>query len=199
MTKTSTSGVDWDARYIDQNTPWDRGDINPALATWIDEDRLPAGNVLVPGCGRGHEVLHMAELGWQMTAVDMAPSALAILAEALEERGLSAELILANLLHWQPADPFDLIYEQTTLCALPPTDWPVYTSRLADWLKPGGTLAALFMQTGREGGPPYHCDLGRMRELFPDERWDWPKDLPMEVAHPLDVKEHGVLLTRRAD
>lgn len=199
MTKTSDSKVDWEARYIEQNTPWDRGAINPALATWIDDDCLPGGKLLVPGCGRGHEVLHMASLGWQVTAVDAAPSALAILDEALSQRGLSAELIQADLLQWRPAAPFDLIYEQTTLCALPPAVWSAYTRALADWLKPGGTLAALFMQTGREGGPPYHCDLAHMRELFSVTRWDWPKNPPMESIHPLDVKEYGVLLTRCAN
>lgn len=198
MHKEGGSEVDWEQRYIEQKMPWDRGEINPALAQWIASERLPQGRVLVPGCGRGHEVLHLAELGWQVTAVDLAPSALTFLAETLSQHGLSAELILADFLKWQPQAPFDLIYEQTTLCALAPAHWPAYAGCLADWLKPGGTLAALFMQTGREGGPPYHCELSEMQSLFPESKWTWPQEPPIEVGHPLDVKEYACLLTRKA-
>lgn len=196
MANEASEKIDWEAHYVEQNTPWDRGGISPALAAWLDEDRLPNGRVLVPGCGRGYEVLRLAELGWQVTAVDLAPSALEFLGNALTERGLCAELIQADLLQWYPTEPFDLIYEQTSLCALRPADWPAYASRLADWIVPGGLLAALFMQTGRDGGPPYHCSLSDMRGLFPESDWYWSDGPAIEIPHPKGVMEYAVLLSR---
>ncbi|MEM0925772.1 MAG: thiopurine S-methyltransferase, partial [Planctomycetota bacterium] len=44
----------WQRRYDEQQTGWDRGEPNPALFRWLDTDDLCVGNVLVPGCGRGH-------------------------------------------------------------------------------------------------------------------------------------------------
>ena len=74
--------------------------------------------------------------------------------------------------HWQPAEPFDAIYDQTCLCALPPEIWPDYAARLHGWLRPGGRLFVLFMQTGSRGGPPFHCDLTEMQRLFAPTHWD---------------------------
>jgi len=44
-------------------------------------------------------------------------------------------------------------------------------------------LFALFMQSKRPDGPPFHCDLERMRELFPNDEWTWSDELK-EIAHP---------------
>ena len=39
-----------------------------------------------------------------------------------------------------------------------------------------------FMQTHQDGGPPWHCDLERMKELFPTEQWQWPGEGGLKVA-----------------
>lgn len=186
----------WEQRYCQQQTGWDRGDASPALEHWLAEGALPCGNTLVPGCGRGHEVLRFAKAGHAVTAVDVAPSALAALEARLSAAQLTATLIQADLLGWSPAQPFDLIYEQTCLCALDPRHWPAYTDRLAQWLKPGGVLAALFMQTDKTDGPPFHCALDRMRQLFDPQRWRWPQDPLPTVPHPSGLREIAVLLRR---
>jgi len=69
--------------------------------------------------------------------------------------------------------------------------------QLGRWLKPGGLLFALFMQTGKEGGPPYHCDIESMRALFPDAQWDWSGPPFCEVPHPAGIHELSTVLRRR--
>ena len=110
---------------------------------------------------------------------------------------ISAEVVQADLLQWTPDQPFDAVYEQTALCALMPDSWADYAERLRTWLKPGGHLYALFMQTGQPGGPPFHCDLDEMRRLFPDADWIWPNTVPLEVPHPTGLHELGFVLTLR--
>jgi protein-L-isoaspartate O-methyltransferase len=106
---------------------------------------LPAGRVLVPGCGHGHEIAELIRAGDQVTAVDMAEQPV----QRLGRAGMRADVVQAGLLHWKPAAPFDVICEQTCLCAIDPSHWPEYERRLADWLLSGGLLLALFMQTGQ--------------------------------------------------
>jgi cyclopropane fatty-acyl-phospholipid synthase-like methyltransferase len=142
-------------------------------------------------------VLGLVRQGFSVTAVDISPSALKALNRALSEAGLSAEVVQADLLQWTPAEPFDAVYEQTALCALVPDTWAGYAGRLRAWLKPGGRLYALFMQTGRPGGPPFHCDLDEMRRLFPDADWIWPNTASLEVPHPTGLHELGFILTAR--
>ncbi|MGA8259509.1 MAG: methyltransferase domain-containing protein [Arenicellales bacterium] len=187
----------WQERYVNRNTPWDRGGTSPALSDWLGSGEFsPPAKVLVPGCGRGHEVLELARRGFEVTGVDLSEAALTEVQSALDRESLSARLVVADLLNWEPGATFDAVYEQTCLCALLPDYWPDYESRLYHWLKPGGTLAALFMQTGRSGGPPFHCSLEDMRRLFSSARWRWQAGDPARVAHPRDVFEYAVIMRR---
>lgn len=188
----------WEDRYRQGRTAWDRGRVSPALLAWLDAGRVPAGRVLVPGCGDGHEVEALVREGRQVTAVDIAPTPVLRLLSRLALAGLHARVLQADLLHWAPAEPFDAVYEQTCLCALDPAHWAAYEQRLAGWVVPGGRLLAVFMQTGRDGGPPYHCAVPAMRALFDASRWEWPgEDTALDVPHPTGMHEIGYVLTRR--
>ena len=188
---------EWELRYREGKTAWDRGTVCPALAYWLDRDMVPRGRVLVPGCGHGHEVVELIRAGCAVTAVDIASQPVMRLKGALAELGLHANVVQADLLHWRPAEPFDAVYEQTCLCALDPAHWAGYEQRLADWLLPGGSLLALFMQTGGDGGPPFDCPVADMRALFAAECWQWPEGPALEVSHPNGLLEQGYVLTRR--
>ena len=92
--------------------------------------------------------------------------------------------MLGDFFTWQPEEKFDAIFEQTSLCALPPEIWQKYETALYEWLKPQGKVCAAFMQTGREGGPPFHCELNDMAELFPNERWKWSEEHISQEKEP---------------
>jgi SAM-dependent methyltransferase len=184
----------WDERYLTGTTGWDRGAPNPALIEWLDNGTLKPCRVLVPACGRGHEVIELARLRFTVTAVDYSAAALAALQTVLKANALEATLVNADLLTYAPVAQFDAIYEQTALCALAPAYWAAYAQRLHEWLVPGGMLYALFMQTEREGGPSFHCEVASMRGLFSTERWKWPDKLPHRIAHPSGLHELAVIL-----
>lgn len=187
----------WEEKYQANTIPWDRGGASPALHRWLDADALAHGRILVPGCGRGHEAVELARRGFLVTGLDIAPTALKLLETELVASGVTATLVCADALLWHPDMLFDAIYEQTCLCALQPDLWPSYERQLFDWLKPGGRLYALFMQTGREGGPPFHCELANMRTLFPSSRWIWPDTKPERESHPNGMFELATVLVRR--
>ena len=151
----------------------------------------------MPGCGHGHEVAELIRYGCDVTAVDIATQPVERLRGQLGELDLRAELVQADLLHWQPERPFDAVYEQTCICALDPAHWSEYEQRLYAWLVPGGRLFALFMQTGRPGGPPFDCPVPDMRTLFAGPRWEWPHSPPLEVPHPNGLVEQGFVISRR--
>lgn len=187
----------WDEKYQSGLPGWDRQGASPALLHWLETGALAPCRILVPGCGHGYEVIELARRGFEVWGLDIAPTPLARLKARLGESGLTAHLVQTDALAWQPVQPFDAIYEQTCLCALDPREWAAYANQLYGWLRPGGRLYALFMQTGREGGPPYHCDLAEMRALFPNERWDWVEPPHREVPHPNGLFEYAAILQRR--
>ena len=180
----------WQARFENGQTPWDRGGAHPQLLAWLEEGLIGAGmTIAIPGCGRGHELLALGQVGIAAIGLDYTPAAVAIARERLDSLPGSVEQ--ADVLTWQPAAPLDIVYEQTCLCALHPDHWRRYADQLHGWIKPGGLLLALFMQARRDGaatgvveGPPYHGDINAMRALFPADRWAWP-------APPYALVPHG--------
>jgi len=194
----------WQARFEADNVPWDRREASPQLLRWIDDGALCPCRIVVPGCGSGHEVAALARAGFDVTAIDFAPAAVRRTQTRLDDAGLAAIVLEADVLSWSPPSAFDAVYEQTCLCALYPDHWVAYARRLHDWLVPGGRLFALFMQAVRPGaatgsieGPPYHCDINAMRALFDHSRWQWPTPPYGRVPHPLGHAELAVVLTRR--
>jgi SAM-dependent methyltransferase len=195
----------WQEHFETGNAPWDRGEPGPQLAAWLQDRTLrPGQSIVVPGCGSGHEVLALAAAGFQVTGVDYTPAAVARTEQRLRDAGQRAVVRRADVLEWRPDAPVDAVYEQTCLCALHPDRWIDYAAQLHAWLRPGGSLCALFAQSRREGaarglvqGPPYHCDIHAMRALFPASRWDWPAPPYAAIPHPSGFAELPVVLTRR--
>lgn len=186
----------WQGRYLEGSTGWDRGGPSPALDAWMRSGALQPCRILVPGCGRGHELVDLARLGFDVTGLDFAPAAVQAARDRLHQEGLEAKVIETDIFAFEPADLFDAVYEQTCLCAIEPKRWPEYESRLASWLVPGGQLAAAFMQTDSSTGPPFACPPDAMRQLFAADRWEWPAEL-VPVSHPLGLVELTGILRRR--
>jgi SAM-dependent methyltransferase len=181
----------WQQRFDAGQLPWDRGGTSPRLLAWLADGSLQPCRIAVPGCGSGHEVVALAQAGFEVTAIDYTPGAVAATEERLRRAGVRARVVQADVLDWQPASPLDAIYEQTCLCALHPDHWVAYGTQLHRWLIPGGQLALLAMQAPREGaregrieGPPYHVDVHALRALLPSQDWNWPRPPFDTEAHP---------------
>ena len=191
----STVALDWEARFRAERTPWERPTLHPAFSVWRAAGTLAPCRILLPGAGRSGEPLALARDGFDITVVDSAPSAVAVQRVRLQAASLSGQVHEADLLEWTAPSPFDAIYDQTCLCALPPAVLPAYVARLHGWLRPGGRLFILFMQTGKEDGPPFDCPPAQMRDLF-GPGWLWPDALAEPVPHGLGTQEVPVVLTR---
>jgi SAM-dependent methyltransferase len=195
----------WQQRFEAGQIPWDRGQPSPRLAAWLGAGSLTPCRIAVPGCGTGHEVVALAQAGFEVSAIDYAPGAVATTRERLHQAGASARVTQADVLAWQPDAPLDAVYEQTCLCALHPDHWVAYAVQLQRWLRPGGRLALLAMQALREGaregrieGPPYHVDIHALRALLPASHWEWPAPPYPAEPHPSQGWfELALLLIRR--
>ncbi len=55
---------DWQCHYEENDLGWDLGQVAPPFVKLWEDEKLPSGKVLIPGCGRGHEVVFLAENGF---------------------------------------------------------------------------------------------------------------------------------------
>lgn len=133
-------------------------------ATGAAPVRPAAPTVLIPGCGSAYELKLLCEAGWDATAIDFSPAAVAA---AQQVAGPWRERVLeADFFAYTPPKPLDLIYERAFLCAMPRAMWPRLVQRWADLLAPGALLAGCFFYDANPKGPPFGTSREELHGLL---------------------------------
>ncbi|EPS37478.1 hypothetical protein H072_8833 [Dactylellina haptotyla CBS 200.50] len=154
----------WKALWDDGTyTPWDRGSSSPSLVDLLqDHPELlqtptPSSQLtaLVPGCGRGYDVLLFASHGLNAFGLELSPSAVVEARKNAEKNPAPAgthTFVTGDFFtkDWQGKEDgipagFDIVYDYTFLCALDPSQGlrPKWAARMAELVKPGGKLICL--------------------------------------------------------
>ncbi|RKP08246.1 S-adenosyl-L-methionine-dependent methyltransferase [Thamnocephalis sphaerospora] len=155
--------TDWDKLWRDGRTPWDQGGVTPALKELLEEDlaKVPdfpsTGRVLVPGCGGAHDVFYLATRGYQVVGADISPTAMDHCREEASRNGITGVELITCDFFTEDLGQFDIGFDYTFLCALPPPMRNDWGKRQAELVRPGGHLITLMfpLDASREGGPPY--------------------------------------------
>lgn len=160
----------WDLRYQTGQTGWEKGRCAPPIARMLREGLLPAqARIAVVGAGRGNEALEAGRLGYQVTAIDFAPTAVEVLRERSWREGAPlVDVLEADIFAVPPAfhHEFDAVLEHTCFCAIDVERRADYVSVVTRLLKPRGLLFGLFYAHSREGGPPFKTTEQEVRGLF---------------------------------
>jgi methyl halide transferase len=152
--------MDWNERYNNNDMPWEKGYGTPVLTellTFVPEYFKINSDALVIGCGLGHDVALLHEAGINAVGLDISKTALELAQQAHPELG--DVWILDNL--FTISDSFcayDLVWEHTCYCAIPPEMRNDYVTSVYNLLKPNAYLAGVFFtDTGQapDIGPPF--------------------------------------------
>ncbi|GAX79709.1 hypothetical protein CEUSTIGMA_g7150.t1 [Chlamydomonas eustigma] len=191
----------WEAMWsqgIVKGQAFDAGASSPALKNLLSSGKmhLKGLSTLVPGCGRGYDLVTFAAAGaasadgleLSASAVDNAQSYL----NEIEAPELTAacHLHVGDFYKWQPeSGPYDVGYDYTFCCAMHPSqreDWAVTWSRL---IKPGGTLITLIfpVDSSRDPdvGPPFPLTPELYHKLLPAAGFECVsvEPVPPELSH----------------
>ena len=162
--------MDWDTCYQQNETPWDKAAPAPELSYSLADGHL-SGRVLVPGCGRGHDVRAIAAGGGrEVVGLDLSPTAIR---EALEiGLPVHCEFVEGDLfsLPQSMKGAFDWVWEHTCFCAITPELRPDYVEAMHAVLRPGGHLLALFFlnpeRDAGDEGPPFGVTRQELDAMF---------------------------------
>jgi SAM-dependent methyltransferase len=203
----------WDAMWQQKVTPWDRSEPNPALIDALNEKHDIVGastekseivqrkKALVPGCGRGYDVLLLASYGYDAYGADVSQTAIDAcneldrdqaedsakypIKDAAIGRGsrnfLLVDFFNDDLLSHTGGSKFDVIYDYTFLCAIPPQLRPKWSKKMSELLAPGGSLICLefpLAKSPKAGGPPHGLSSELYVQLFkqPGEEVEYGED-----------------------
>jgi len=177
--------LEWEHRYQQGDTPWDKGAASPPLVDWLKSQSI-TGRVLVPGCGTGHDVRLLASQGATLTGLDVAPSAIRMARQHPLAR--NEEYVEADLFNLPAAfhGAFDWVFEHTCFCAIPPSRRLAYVAAVNLVLKPNGRLLGVFyLEPGwdhPDEGPPFGVTSDALREFF-TPYFHWERDLVPQSAY----------------
>ena len=156
----------WENLYQTGDTRWDKGEPSPGLVDFLSGRGLRGGTVLVPGCGRGHDVRAWASSGFSTTGLDIAPSAIRDSLQQTASAGLKAEYREGNFIYDDPFARFDYIFEHTLFCAINPSERDTYVQAAKRWLKEDGKFVAVFYLIPDTDGPPFGTTREEVRQRF---------------------------------
>lgn len=136
--------LDWFERlYSEAADPEDVPWAELAPNRWLirqPEAQSGPGRALVVGCGYGDDAAWLAARGWDVTAFDIAPSAVRVARQRFADAGI--EFVTSDLLAlpagWESA--YDLVVEIFTIQVLPHPLRERAFAALAGVLAPGGLL-----------------------------------------------------------
>eukprot|EP01036_Dinobryon_divergens_P046236 gene46236-61830_t len=183
---------------------FDRGETSPVLKKLIQEGQITNGRALVPGCGRGYDVLDLASESRYTVGADLSQVAVDSAYEFYRslpvdqrpsESWLSFKACNFFEISSDESEKFDFIYDYTFLCALDPSIRHEWASKMADLVRPGGELLTLiFPIHDVEGGPPFKVSLDIVRDLLLPVGFEQLQleMLPDELCHPDRINRSGI-------
>lgn len=168
----------WDQQFSTEGYKY--GTAPNAFLTEQVHRIAPHSRVLVPGDGEGRNGVWLAEQGHQVTALDVSTVGLQKAKALAMDRGVSVQLLLADLEDWRADALFDAVV--LTYVHLP-SDLRCKAHRhLAQALRPGGLLileAFHPLQLGKTSGGPKQADMLYTLDML---REDFEGLLEMELA-----------------
>lgn len=182
--KSSTEHANrWDELWKQDFLPWDKGFPNPALVDLLTAKHqdLPRNftgarkKALVPGCGKGYDVLLLAAFGYDAYGLEVSSTALEACKKNEKEsegKDVYEKRVEGGTVTWllgdfwkddylkevDGDDNFDLIYDYTFLSALHPSMRPAWSRRFVELLAPQGRVVCVEFPTYKPpstGGPPW--------------------------------------------
>ncbi|KAK9841889.1 hypothetical protein WJX84_006950 [Apatococcus fuscideae] len=132
---------------------FDAGKAAPVLKALLDDagPECEGKTALVPGCGRGYDVIEFAQHGCMATGLEISPSATEAANRYADDSGLGAERSKATFVtgdFFHHPHQYDYGYDYTFMCSFVPdkrSDWADTWGRL---IKPGGELITLIFPVG---------------------------------------------------
>lgn len=187
----------WDNMYRDLTAPVTFGKGQPSAEVIEAADRLPAGaRALDLGCGDGRNALFLASQGFNVTATDISPVAIAKVRQFASERALVIHASTQDFRGFVFEAEYDLIVSMGCLHLIEREDWGPLLQRIQAHTAVGGYNAIGVMTDARpapEDQREYFVGLFREDELQ-GHYADWEiishRSAQFHDEHPGGVRHH---------
>ena len=183
MTDDPNTADFWEANYREGRRRWELGGATPVFRRLAEGGAFAPGRMIVPGAGLGDDARLFARHGFQVTAVDFAPTAV----RAMHARQDPAAPLVILQADWFAlpgalSGVFDYVLEYVFVGAIDPARREAYADVVAGLLRPGGRFVGLLGPISAPiGGPPFAVRPDDIIALLAARglsllRREWPPD-----------------------
>lgn len=152
-----TEHADWNERYREGNLPWDTGRPSSELQAVLSQNAIRPCRALEIGCGTGTNSVWLAQQGFDVTGLDVAPLAVEQAKKRADAAGVQARFLAADVLQLPDlGGPFDFFFDRGCYHAVRRTAPTEYAPAVARQLAVGarGLLLTGNAREPHDPGPP---------------------------------------------
>jgi SAM-dependent methyltransferase len=168
----------WNESYAAGDLPWDTGEPEPLLVDFVTAGRVRPTRTLEIGAGTGTNALWLAERGFEVLGIDVAPHAIERATAKLNGRNLGCRFRTLDFLSNSPPEaPFHFVFDRGCFHVFDEEEERArFAAQVAAILAPGGLWLSLI---GSTEGPP--------REVGPPRRS--ARDIALAIEPALEIVE----------
>lgn len=149
----------WNQRYVDGDTPWDNEVPDSQLRRVLAKYGIAPCRVLELGCGTGTNAVYLAQQGFEVTAFDVSPLAVAKAGSRAAAAGASVRLLESDVFDLPPlGEPFPFVFDRGVYHVVRRQNARRFRDVVAGLTAPGGWYFTLAGNANEEnppeGGPP---------------------------------------------
>jgi SAM-dependent methyltransferase len=148
---------DWNDSYRDGNLPWDTGRPSSELQRACSQHSIQPSRALELGCGTGTNCVWLAQQGFAVTGVDVAPLAVERAEKRARDAGVLAHFLVGDVLQLPDLDgPFAFFFDRGCYHAVRRGAPQQYAPAVARQLAAGGRglILAGNAREPHDPGPP---------------------------------------------
>jgi methyl halide transferase len=143
---------EWDSAYRAQRpAAWDIGRPARELQRAVSEGAIRPCRIVDLCCGSGTDAVYLAKQGFEVTAIDIAPTALSLAQQKAREAGASVQWLLADVLAPPKLKPFDVIYDRGCYHVVRDQNLTAYIETIRRLSHPGTQFLLLAARSDEDG------------------------------------------------
>ena len=179
---------------LKQGQAFDASGPLPFITYLFDNNLVPKGSGIIPGCGRGYAVKAFSRDGRNILGLEISNTAANAAKEYLSTvpqcQSSSFKISEESFFEYIEKEKFDFAYDYTFLCAIAPSQRQAWAQKYAQILKPNGYLMTAVFPIGGDvnssAGPPYAMSVELVQLLLGPHgfRKIFEKELGVGEAHP---------------
>jgi SAM-dependent methyltransferase len=152
-----TENFEWNERYREGNLPWDTGRPSAELQRALSRNAIQPCRALEIGCGTGTNSVWLAQQGFEVTGIDLAPLAVEQAQQRAHAAGVKARFRVADVLQSPDlSGPFAFFFDRGCYHAVRRSAPQEYAPAVARHLAAGGRglILAGNAREPHDPGPP---------------------------------------------